>query len=279
MTTPDRSETGRPETRQPEFLTSPQLAKHSGIAHGFFTRRGGVSSGLYDSLNVGLGSDDDPAAIVENRALVVDALGSNARLSTAYQVHSADVAYIDRPLPEEGRPQVDAMVTNKPNVPLGILTADCGPVLFSDETAGVIGAAHAGWGGAFKGVTDATIEAMEQHGATRKNIVAAIGPCISLQSYEVGAEFYQRFVDDQSSNIRFFQPSDRSDHYQFNLPAYIEARLHMAEVGKVEKLDMCTYLDEGRFYSFRRCTHRDEVSPKSGKKDYGRQVSAIVLVE
>lgn len=238
------------------------------IAHGFFNRTGGVSKGIFAGLNCGPGSSDEPVAVCENRRRVAEALSPGAVLLTLYQIHSAEVVTVTAPW-NTGRPRADAMVTNKPNLALGILTADCAPILFADAEAGVIGAAHAGWKGAIGGVTDSTVAAMEKLGARRGRIHAGVGPCISQSNYEVGAEFRERFLELDSSNTRFFVESDRAGHFRFDLQGYVEERLRMASVFSIESLKACTYASEN-FFSFRRATHR-------GEKDYGRQVSAIML--
>jgi YfiH family protein len=236
--------------------------------HGFLGRRGGVSTGDLSGLNVGYGSDDDRDSIAENRRRAVQALLPSAELVTVHQVHSGDCIIADRAWPQDQRPHADAMVTNRPNLLLGILTADCTPVLFADEVAQVIGAAHAGWRGAFAGVTDATIAAMEQLGASRENIRAAVGPCIAQPSYEVDEGFLDRFLEQDPANERFFaRPTGRA---HFDLEAYVVHRLTAAGLRRVEGLHLDTYADAGRFYSFRRSTHR-------GQSDYGRQLSAIAI--
>lgn len=244
-----------------------------GIAHGFFTREGGVSSGLYGSLNIGLGSADERAKVLENRARVAAALGVGAdRLVLPYQVHSPDVAVVDAPwAPGEG-PKVDAVVTARPGVAVGVATADCGPILFADAEARVVGAAHAGWKGAFGGVIEATVAAMEGLGAARDRITAVLGPTISAEAYEVGPEFVARFEAEDASLVRFFAPSTRAGHAMFDLPAFVLHRLGEAGVGRAASLGLCTYADEARFFSYRRTTHR-------GEPDYGRLVAAISIEE
>ncbi|MCB1455026.1 MAG: peptidoglycan editing factor PgeF [Nitratireductor sp.] len=241
-----------------------------GIAHGFFTRRGGVSRGIYAGLNVGLGSHDDRAAIIENRRRVAQALGSSiAEPVTVHQVHSPDVAVVDAPCPDENRPHADAVVTATPGLAIGVLTADCGPVLFADGSAGVVGAAHAGWKGATTGVLENTISAMEKLGASRNAIVATLGPVISQKNYEVGPEFVERLEAISPENRQFLTPSIQAGHMLFDLPAYIIARLEAAGVS-ARWTGHCTYEDEENFFSYRRKTHR-------GEADYGRQISAIML--
>lgn len=253
------------------MIRSPLLAALPGIAHGYFTREGGVSEGLYGSLNVGLGSKDDRAAVLENRARVATALGvAGDRLAMPYQVHSPDVAVVDELwVPGEG-PKVDAVVTAREGIAIGVATADCGPILFADAEARVIGAAHAGWQGAFKGVIAATVAAMEGLGARRGRITAVLGPTISAAAYEVGPEFVERFVAADSAFSRFFAPSGRAGHAMFDLPAFVGLRLAEAGVGVAGDVALCTYADEARFFSYRRTTHR-------GEPDYGRLVSAIAL--
>jgi YfiH family protein len=240
------------------------------IPHGFLTREGGVSTGLYAGLNVGLGSDDDRAAIMENRRRVIESVLPNARLVTLHQVHSATTAAAIEPYPDGERPHADAVVTDRPGLLLGVLTADCVPVLLADAEAGVVGAAHAGWKGAIDGVTDTVIEQMEVLGADRHRIAAAIGPCIAWASYEVDEGFFRRFVETDPTNERFFSAGVRPEHHQFDIEAYVAARLAIAGVSRVELLGLDTYADERRFYSFRRATHR-------GEPGYGRQISVIGL--
>ncbi|HEU0095919.1 MAG TPA: peptidoglycan editing factor PgeF [Rhizomicrobium sp.] len=247
-----------------------EALKLPGIAHGFFGLEGGVSEGLYASLNCGPGSKDAPEAVAENRRRVSEALGAGSLVSLS-QIHSA-IVHI---LPFEGakdemRPEGDAMVTATPGVALGILTADCAPLLLADAEARVIGAAHSGWKGAHGGVLEAALEAMEKLGAARGRITAAIGPCISQKSYEVGWEFRDKFLELGLRNRKFFTVSDRPGHYRFDLEGYAAHRLTAAGVGTVERLGVCTYPPENGFFSFRRTTH-------AGEPDYGRQISAIVL--
>lgn len=240
-----------------------------GIAHGFFGRPGGVSQGVYAGLNCGPGSGDDRAAVIENRRRAMEALGG-PKLATLYQVHSADAVPVREAWDIGHGPHGDAMVTDVPGIALGILTADCAPVLFADSEAGVIGAAHAGWKGAFHGVTDTTIAAMEKLGAARHRIAAAVGPCIAQASYEVDDKYRQTFLAAEAENAAFFVPSDRPDHFRFNLESYVAMRLQRAEIGTVTLLAADTYAREADFYSFRRATHR-------GEPDYGRDLSAIAL--
>ncbi|MBX3505076.1 MAG: peptidoglycan editing factor PgeF [Parvibaculum sp.] len=253
------------------MLTAKPLDVLSHIRHGFFTREGGVSKGIYASLNCGYGSDDATENVRENRARVAEKLSvEREKLLTVYQIHSPDVVAVTEPWTPDTAPQADAMVTATPGIALGILTADCAPVLFADKKARVIGAAHAGWKGALGGVLEATVEAMIRLGAERQDIAAAIGPCISQDAYEVGPEFRARFIEADEANARWFEPSDKDRHGMFDLPGYVEARLEAADIGTVSVLGQCTYQDEKRFFSFRRTTHR-------GEKDYGRQISALML--
>jgi YfiH family protein len=237
--------------------------------HGFLGRRGGVSTGELAGLNVGYGSGDERDAIAENRRRAIDAVLPGSELATVHQVHSAEAVLVAHPWPHESRPRADAMVTDRPNLLLGILTADCAPVLFADEQAGVVGAAHAGWRGALAGVTDATIAAMEQLGARRERIAAAVGPCIAQPSYEVDDGFRTRFLADDADNERFFVPGPAGKPH-FDLGGYIVHRLLAAGLGEVEAAHLDTYAEPDRFYSYRRATHR-------GEADYGRQVSLIAL--
>ncbi len=252
------------------MITSDHL-NLTGVTHGFFTRQGGYSSGIFSSLNCGLGSGDDIALVTKNRAKVADDLGvSHSHLVSAYQVHSADVMVVDGPFAE--RPKVDGLVTAKRGLALGILTADCGPVLFADLKAGVVGACHAGWKGALSGVTDSTILAMEGLGAKRQNIVAVLGPTISQKAYEVGPEFPKPFLQQNAAHQKYFILSLKNDHYIFDLPAYLVDRIKANGVGQVFDSGLCTYSDSERFFSYRRTTHLEE-------KDYGRLISAIALSE
>jgi purine-nucleoside/S-methyl-5'-thioadenosine phosphorylase / adenosine deaminase len=239
------------------------------LPHGFLGRRGGVSTGELDGLNVGYGSKDDRSAIDENRRRAVAAILPGGDLATVHQVHSAEAVYVEQPWPQDQRPHADAMVTDRPALLLGILTADCAPVLFADAEAGVIGAAHAGWRGALAGVTDSTIAAMEAIGARRERIHAAVGPCIGQASYEVDDSFRDRFLEADEGNSRFFAVGAAGKPH-FGLEAYVVHRLLEARIGEVEALHLDTYADPERFYSYRRATHR-------GEADYGRQLSAIAL--
>ncbi len=237
------------------------------IPHGFLGRRGGISTGVHAGLNVGTGSTDDPATIAENRRRATDAVLPGARLVTVYQVHSPDAVAVIEPFEERLRPHADAIVTDRPGLAIGILTADCAPVLFADREAGVIGAAHAGWKGALGGVTDSTISLMETLGARRDRIAAAIGPCIARASYEVDDGFLRRFAEADPANERFFA-GGKPGHHQFDLEAYVAHRLALAGLTRIEALGLDTYADPDRFFSYRRATHR-------GEPDYGRQISII----
>ena len=237
------------------------------LPHGFLGRRGGISVGEMAGLNVGYGSSDDREAIEGNRRLAVKALLPEADLATVHQIHSAETVATYEAWPQGERPRADAMVTDRPNLLLGILTADCAPVLFADHKAVVVGAAHAGWRGALAGVTDSTIEAMELLGARRENIHAAVGPCIAQPSYEVDEEFRSRFLHADSDNERFFVAGERGKPH-FDLEAYVVHRLIAAGIDEIEALNLDTYGEPDRFYSYRRSTHR-------GESDYGRQLSAI----
>jgi YfiH family protein len=248
-------------------ITADQL-KLAGVTHGFFTREGGVSQGIFASLNCGLGSGDDVALVTENRARVLAELGSSTLVS-GYQVHGVDVAVVNGPLDE--RPKVDGMVSATPGVAIGVLTADCGPVLFADEKAEVVGACHAGWKGALLGITDATIVAMERLGARRENIIAVLGPTISKANYEVGPEFPAAFLTANPKAKAYFTPSVKSDHHMFDLPLFLVDRMRQFGVGAVTDVGLCTYDEEDWFFSYRRATHRAE-------KDYGRLISAIGLL-
>ncbi|ABD27706.1 protein of unknown function DUF152 [Novosphingobium aromaticivorans DSM 12444] len=248
-----------------EALRHPLLA---GAAHGFLGRRGGVSEGDLAGLNVSY-SEDDPALTAENRRRAVEAVLPGGRLQTCYQIHSPDVATVTEPWDDVDRPRADALVTDRPGIVLGVLTADCAPVLLCDAGAGVIGAAHAGWKGAFTGVTDATVAAMEALGARRESIAAVVGPCIAQKSYEVDGAFEARFLEQAAENERFFR-AGREGHTWFDLEGYVASRLHDAGVGAVGMMGEDTYSQEARFYSFRRATHRAEPG-------YGRQISLIGL--
>jgi purine-nucleoside/S-methyl-5'-thioadenosine phosphorylase / adenosine deaminase len=255
------------------MLQASSFAVLPGIRHAFFTRSGGVSQGVYSSLNGGVGSRDTPERVAENRARMAAALGVSAdRLVTPFQIHSPDVIVVQEPWTRENRPRADAVVTQMPRLAIGVSTADCGPLLFADSAAGVIGAAHAGWRGALSGVVEATVAAMERLGAKRIRVAAALGPTIRQSNYEVGPEFIERFLAADTANGRYFKPSEREDHAMFDLCGYIAQRVDQAGITQFEDLGLCTYEEPERFYSFRRSTHRNE-------PDYGRHINAIALSE
>jgi YfiH family protein len=259
--------------QQSGLMLQSALLSIPGIRHAFFTRDGGVSDGVYASLNAGLGSRDTPERVAENRARMAAALGvAPDRLVTAYQVHSPKVVVATEPWSRAEAPRADAVVTRVPALAVGVTTADCGPLLLADREAGVVGAAHAGWRGALAGVAEAAVEAMEQLGASRRRIVVALGPMIRQPNYEVGPDFLARFAADDPGSDRFFAPAGRPGHAMFDLAGYVTARLQRAGVGRIEDLGHCTYGDPGRFFSYRRSTHRAEA-------DYGRHISAIALLE
>jgi YfiH family protein len=237
------------------------------VPHGFLGRRGGVSTGIHAGLNVGIGSDDDAAAVATNRARALAAVLPGGDLATLYQVHSATVVTLDA-VPTE-RPHADAMITDRPGLALGILTADCAPILLVDHQAGVIGAAHAGWKGAVAGVAEATVAAMTALGAAPDRIAAAIGPCIARSSYEVDDAFRERVTAIDPADERFFADG-RAGHHRFDLEAFVAARLAAAGVGRIQALGLDTYAQADRFFSYRRSTHRGEPS-------YGRQIAIIGL--
>jgi hypothetical protein len=246
------------------------LESGGGIRHGFFTRTGGHSKGIYASLNCGLGSRDERADVIRNREAVATLLGTTSeRLLTANQIHSSDALIVTAPWTYDSRPKVDGLVTATPGLAIAVLTADCAPVLFADREAGVIGAAHAGWRGAVKGVIEACVEAMLRLGARRDRIVAAVGPCISQANYEVGPEFESDVTGKDPASRPFFVPGS-TGRAHFDLPGYVASRLQRVGVDRVERQTSCTFADATRFFSYRR-------SGKSGEPDYGRQVSAIVL--
>jgi hypothetical protein len=251
----------------PPFRTAGALTV-PGIAHGFFGREGGVSGGLYASLNCGLGSQDARDNALENRRRGASALGAQA-LNTAYQCHSADVLVVTGPW-TSAPPRGDAMVTRVPGIALGVLAADCAPVLFADAQARIIGAAHAGWRGALDGVLEATVRAMESQGAQRQRVVAGLGPCIGAPSYEVGADFEARFRATSEAYADFFLPAGRGGHFFFDLPGFVASRLLACGLAATETVACDTYAEEGRYFSYRRATHCNE-------EDYGRNLSAIVL--
>ena len=241
-----------------------------GVPHGFLGRGGGVSGGEIWGLNTGYGSGDEPEVIAENRRRAIAAVLPDAQLATVHQIHSSKAVAVGQPWSQDERPHADAMATDRPGLLLGVLTADCAPVLLADEEAGVVGAAHAGWRGAVAGVTDATIEAMEQLGARRESIAATVGPCIAQPSYEVDEAFRARLQEQDSRNSRFFVPGPAGKPH-FDLRAYVLNRLKSAGIARAEALNLDTYSDAERFYSYRRSTHL-------GQPSYGRQISMIGLI-
>lgn len=243
----------------------------SRIRHGFFTRAGGTSEGLYAGLNCGAGSKDDTARVLENRARVARYLrAASPDVVTLYQVHSATALAVDQAIPRDALPRADAVVTRTRGLAIGVLTADCTPVLLADGQAGVVGAAHAGWRGAAAGVLEAAIAAMEQLGADRGRIAAAIGPTINQAAYEVGADFEAAVAAEDAESLGFFTPMGSNLKAHFDLPGYVQARLNRAGIKNIERQTLCTYDHESLLFSFRRATHRAE-------PDYGRQISAIVV--
>jgi YfiH family protein len=254
-----------------EPIEALSLKRLAGIRHGFFTRQGGSSQTLYASLNCGPGSADDPARVAENRARVARHLGAqHGDVVTLYQVHSATALAVAAPVPSVNRPRADAVVTRTPGLAVGVLTADCAPVLLADPDAGVVGAVHAGWRGAAAGVIEAAIAEMERLGARRARIRAAIGPAINQTFYEVGPDFEAILLKGCADNARFFIRQDPAARARFDLPAFVESRLAAVGIGEIERHTLCTYENESHFYSFRRSQHRREM-------DYGRQISAIVV--
>ena len=252
------------------FVEAPELASLPRVRHAFFTRQGGVSEGIFASLNGGLGSGDDPARVRENRRRMAEHLSvADTALVSLHQIHSGRALAVEAPWGGE-RPKADGMATGTPGLVLAVATADCGPVLFADAQAGVIGAAHAGWRGALDGVLEAVLDRMESLGARRGRTVAVLGPTIARGAYEVGPELRERFTAADEANERFFARGERDDRWMFDLPGYIGARLRGAGIGAFADLGLCTYADADRFYSFRRATHR-------GEADYGRLISAVAL--
>lgn len=251
-------------------FTAACLTGLPGIRHGFFTRNGGVSRGIYAGLNCGFGSNDEPENVAENRVLVARHLSAARTVLTVHQIHSSLCVTVDGDIPRAELPKADGLVTATPGLVIGALAADCAPVLFADPEAQIIGAAHAGWRGAVGGILEATITGMEKLGARRASIHAAIGPCINQASYEVGAEFETDLVAQNPRNTAFFARIGTNPRPHFDLPGYVAARLALAGIGQVERQTPCTYAHESLFFSYRRATHRKQ-------SDYGRQISAIVL--
>lgn len=254
------------ETDSIDILRSKAL---DGMAHGFLGRRGGVSTGIYASLNCSLGSDDVRDHVLENRRRAVEAVLPGAHLSRVYQIHSADVVTVTAPIDQHDPPKADALVTNRPGFLLAVQTADCVPVLFADTKAGVVGAAHSGWKGSISGVTDNTIRAMESLGANRSDIACAIGPCIAQKSYEVDDAFFRRFAEDDAENERFFA-TGKPGHWQFDIEGYVAARLAGFGITRIECLGEDTYTQPDRFFSYRRSCHK-------GENGYGGQMALIGL--
>ncbi len=257
-----------------EAISSDSLSRQGGLRHGFFTRRGGVSGGIYASLNCGPGSGDDRTHVRENRARVMAALGYPVgglqQLNTLAQIHSAEVVQLRQALPAGRHPKADALVTDVPGLVIGVLAADCVPVLFADTAGTVVAAAHAGWKGALGGVVAATVAAMGEMGAPAERIVACVGPCIQQHSYEVGAPLRRQFMEADENNSQYFRDAERSGHFMFDLSEYVTHCVEAAGVAGVERLQLDTYSREQDFFSYRRATHR-------GESDYGRQLSAIAL--
>jgi YfiH family protein len=260
MVTPDKA-----------MFSASTLARCDGIRHGFFSRQGGVSSGIYGSLNCSLGSRDEVESVRQNRARVAETLGVEPHgLLSLCQVHSAKAVIAEKPWDAGGTPEADAVVTRTPGLAIAVLTADCAPVLFCDPEARIIGAAHAGWRGALSGIIDAAVASMEELGAKRERIAAAVGPCISQRAYEVGADYVERFLAEEPASTAFFMTDESSGEPHFDLAGYVAERVARAGVGTIADLGLCTYCDETRFFSYRRSQHH-------GEDDYGRQISAIVL--
>jgi hypothetical protein len=253
------------------MIRSALLTGIPNVRHGFFTREGGYSTGPYASLNCGFGSRDDETAVQKNRELVATRLGVDAdHLMTVWQSHSPDVVMVEAVWDVREPPDADAMVTRRPGMALGVLTADCTPILFADRGGRAVGVAHAGWKGALGGILEAAIAAFESQGVQAQDLTATIGPTIGQANYEVGPEFFDKFVVENPENKRFFAASSRNRHHLFDLPGYVKTKLEALGLTEIEDLGLCTYADESRFFSYRRATHR-------GEPDYGRLISAIVL--
>lgn len=267
-------------TSHPPHVTHPLLAEGGTVRHGFFGRRGGVSQGIYQSLNCGPGSSDDDASVARNRALAVQALAHDVPLAegalpplvTAHQVHSSRVVIAREPWSGDERPKADAIVTDCPGIAVAVLTADCAPVLFADAEAGIVAAAHAGWRGAHAGITDQTVACMERLGARRERIAAVVGPAIGPRSYEVGPDLRDAVVADAPDDAVFFRPGARGDRLMFDLPGYVATRLRRAGLRRIATIDADTYALPGDYFSYRRTCHR-------GEPDYGRQLSAIMRLD
>ena len=253
------------------MIQSALLSTIPNIRHSFFTRENGHSTGVYASLNCGFGSSDQEAAVQKNRAKVADCMGVEAdRLMTVWQSHSPDVMMVKDAWDPRRSPDADAMVTRRPGIALGVLSADCTPILFADRAGTAVGVAHAGWKGALGGILEASVAAFDSQGVRAGEIRAAIGPTIGQANYETGPEFLDRFLAEDPANARFFIASPRSGHHCFDLPGYVKMKLECLGLAEIDNLGLCTYADETRFYSYRRATHR-------GEPDYGRLISAIVL--
>lgn len=253
------------------MITSSKFDKILTLKHAFFTREDGISSGVFSGLNCGYGSGDETANVDKNRDIAMAKLGlGRDQLNTLYQIHSTEVAVADRQWSLQNRPKADGLVANRPGIAIGIMTADCTPVLFADPKAGVIGAAHAGWKGAIGGVLPNTVQKMEDLGADRAHIIAVVGPCIHQASYEVGPEFRAQFIKENLTNDRYFVPSSKAGHALFDLPQFVLDKLANLGLSAVQNASVDTYVNETQFYSYRRATHRAE-------EDYGRGLSAIVL--
>lgn len=253
-------------------IVAGSLSALAHIRHGFFTREGGTSTGIFASLNCGVGSSDDTASVMENRARVARSLGAHKDdVLTIYQVHGAEAVVMDTWVERPSRPRADALVSATPGLAIGVLTADCAPVLFADTSRGIVAAAHAGWRGAVAGVTDAAIAAMERLGAERQHIRAVVGPCIGFAAYEVGQDFVAEVLDRDPSSGAYFGPVPGSKQPHFDLPRYLENRLLKMGLKSVSIIPLCTYENESLFFSYRRSVHRNE-------PDYGRQISVIVAI-
>ncbi len=253
------------------MMKATNLESLGSVQHGFFTRQGGYSSGVYDSLNCGLGSDDDQETVFKNKAACATALGVGAdRLLTVHQEHTADVITVSKAWTHGNAPVADGLVTKVPGIAIAVLAADCTPVLFAAPEAGIIGAAHAGWKGAISGIVENTVDAMTQLGAKRDQIIAAVGPCIGPNSYEVGPEFHDRFLSDNAHNALYFQPSEKTGHVYFDIGGFVLDKVRASGVNTAERLKADTYSQTDKFFSYRRSCHRDET-------DYGRQLSGIAL--
>lgn len=258
-------------TEDQMMFRAPSLTAMDGIAHGFSSRLGGVSGGIYASLNCGTGSRDEAANVIENRARIAGILGAApGNLITLYQKHTNTALVVGKPFARGETPEADAMVTAVPGLAIGVLTADCAPVLFCDPHARIVGAAHAGWRGALSGIVEETVGAMTGLGATPERIRAVVGPAISQAAYEVGQDYRDRFMAEDPDSAAFFDTGEGTGEPHFDLPGYVAARLARAGVGTIDDLGLCTYSDESRLFSYRRSQHHRE-------DDYGRQISAILL--